>query len=125
MFEEEFKSTKTNESERKCPKCNKSLEKDDDWGICKNCVRKRNTNNYKKIATFILITGFIGGIILGAFFKTQTVKYDSVLDSYDYNETFNYLLMSCSWAYSFLLSLSIYAVHSICYRLDLIIDKKN
>ena len=73
-----------------------------------------------------MIAGFIGGIILGNLFKITTLTYESSIDPKynEYEKIFNSTLMFCSWISTALLSVFIFAINSICYKLDLIIDKK-
>lgn len=109
----------------KCSNCGIKLKQNTSSSYCDNCKRRRNTNKYKNIGIIILIVGFIGGIILGNLFKVTTLTYESSIGSEynEYNEIFNFILMFCTWISTALLSVFFFAINSICYRLDLIIDK--
>lgn len=115
-----------------CIKCNAEISGNEfsicgnNFSICTNCKREKNTNKYKYIAIIILILGFIDGIIMGNIYKHSSLIYKSDLNPAfnEYEYTFNTALMFYSWLASALLSLFIFAIHSICHRLDLIIDKK-
>lgn len=108
----------------KCNKCGEKFENNGISSLCVNCRRISHTKSYFYIAIIILILGFIGGIILGGTFKMSTLSYGSSISKYEYNETFNSELMIYSWIGTLLFDLFVFAIHSICYRLDLIIDKK-
>jgi hypothetical protein len=95
----------------KCSRCGEKFESTGESSFCVNCRRKRHTKAYLYAALIILIIGFIGGIVLGNTFL-------------DYYEEFNFLLMLYVWIGTLLSDLFVFAIHSICYRLDLIIDKK-
>ena len=80
--------------------------------ICKDCKRISNTQNYLIIAIVILLLGLIGGFILGCVFPTV-------------EDAFNGYLMIAVLIPIILFDVFIFALHSICYRLDLIIDKNS
>lgn len=109
----------------KCSKCNKKFESNGMSSLCPNCRRKSRTKAYLYIAIAILVLGFIGGIVLGDAFKIRELTYESSISvKYnEYEETFNSALMLYSWIGTLLFDLFVFAVHSICYRLDLLIDK--
>lgn len=107
-----------------CSKCGCEFESNGTSSLCANCRRRRNTNLYLVIAIIILILGFIGGIVLGDTYKS--IDLSSITSDYDdYKESFNTALMIYSWTATVLFDLFIFAIHSICYRLDLLIDNKN
>lgn len=110
----------------KCSKCGEKFESTGTSSLCSNCRRRSHTKAYLYIAIVILILGFIGGIVLGDAFKIRELTYESSISvKYnEYEETFNSALMLYSWVGTLLFDLFVFAVHSICYRLDLIIDKK-
>ena len=103
----------------KCSKCNEKFESNGMSGLCPNCRRRSHSRTYLWFAIIILILGFIGGIVLGNTFKITTTTYTYL----DNEEVFNSALMIYSWIGTLLFDLFVFAVHSICYRLDLIIDK--
>ena len=82
--------------------------------------RTKNTKKYKIIAITILILGFVIGINAG---NTYKICSDYTL-SYCTEEVFNGDLMLYCWIGTILFDLFIFGIHSICYRLDLLIDKK-
>lgn len=104
----------------KCSKCGEKFESTGTSSLCPNCRRRSHTKAYLWIAITILILGFIGGIILGDTFKITTTTYTYL----DNEEEFNSALMLYSWIGTLLFDLFIFAIYSICYRLDLLIDKK-
>lgn len=108
-----------------CSKCGTKFESDSYSSLCGNCRRKRNTNVYKVIAIIILFLGFIGGIVLGDTNRTIELVYElSISSKYnEYEEVFNIGLMVSAWISTALLSLFIFAIYSICHRLDLIVEK--
>ena len=74
--------------------------------------RPNHTDVYFCIAIIILVIGIIAGMIIGA---------ASMSD----NEVSGILLMIYIWSLTGLLDIFIFAIYSICHRLDLLIDKKN
>lgn len=110
----------------KCDYCNKNLGQNSSSHICDGCKRKGHTRAYFRVAIIILVLGFIGGIGLGDKYKKTELIYESSISA-EYNEyetTFNGELMIYSWTGTALFDLFVFAIYSICYRLDLIIDKK-
>ena len=103
----------------KCSECNKKIEYDGLSSLCDDCRRKSNTKKYSYIGIIILIIGFIEGIVMGNIGKT-TVIVDSETKEY-----FNTTLMFFFWNISLFISLILFGLSSICYRLDLIVDKKS
>lgn len=106
-----------------CTKCGKKIENNGVSSICSDCKRKRTPKVYFSLATIILLTGFVLGIILGA--VNKTVKLTTTEDySYDSEKVFNAGLMATTWAYTSVICTIFYSVGSICYRLNILIDKK-
>lgn len=103
----------------KCNKCNVKLS-DDSSDVCPDCKRKGRTKVYFYTGIILLIVGFVGGIIVGVTNKT-IVEPNSILD--DPKKVFNVMLMFECWATASLLSTIPFGLNSICYRLDLLIDK--
>lgn len=69
------------------------------------------TNNvYRNIGIVLCIIGGMTGIILGGYYAKDETE-------------FNLYLALISWISFFMLSFPFFALHSICYRLDLIIEK--
>ena len=87
-------------------------------------MKNNNNNIYLVIAIVILILGFIGGIVIGNVYKIVELVYESSVSPIynEYESTFNGALMLYCWIGTILFDIFIFAVHSICYRLDLIID---
>ena len=102
----------------KCAKCGDGFEDNGFSTLCVNCRRRSHTRTYFYIAIIILILGFIGGIVLGG---TYTVSKSSYFSS---EEEFNGVLMLYCWVSTLLFDLFIFAIYSVCHRLDLLIDKK-
>ncbi len=94
-----------------CEMCGKIFKSETYERFCPKCTRLRGTNGYKIVAFIISVIGLIGGIVIGNFTAS------------DYAD-FNYYTMLYSWGSVFLFDIFVMAIHSICYRLDLIIDKK-
>lgn len=70
-----------------------------------------NNNVYKKIAIALLVIGFLSGIVLGGLYA-------------DDKNDFQISLAIVIWLITLFTALPMFAVHSICYRLDLLINKK-
>lgn len=106
--------------------CGKKIENTGTSNLCSDCQRRKNTKTYLTIAKVILVVGFFSGIILGNAYKIEVITSESAISSKynQYEEVFNSALMLYSWIGTFLFDLFVFAIHSICYRLDLIIDKK-
>lgn len=103
----------------KCETCHTKI-KEEDGKLCANCKRKNGTKRYYTIGILVIIGGFLGGIILGATYKTVA----EVVGEYDeYEKIFNVALMLETWIASILFSVWIFGFGSICHRLDLLIDK--
>lgn len=106
-----------------CAKCGKKFDNNGVSSICSECKCKRTPKVYFALATTILLIGFVLGIILGA--VNKDVKLTTTEDySYDSEEVFNAGLMATTWAYTSVICTILYSVGSICYRLNIIIDKK-
>lgn len=106
-----------------CTKCGKKIENNGVSSICSDCKRKRTPKVYFALATTILLVGFILGIILGAVNKdTKLTTTDDY--SYDSEEVFNSGLMATTWVYTAIICTIFYSVGSVCYRLNILIDKK-
>lgn len=105
---------------------NKNLDSNLASYTCGNCKKKSYTEVYFYIAIIILVLGFIGGIVLGNVYKKTELIYESSISAIynEYESTFNEGLMIYSWTATVLFDLFVFAIYSICYRLDLIIDKK-
>lgn len=99
----------------KCTKCGKTFEGTGAYDICPDCKRKNHTKSYLTVAIIILIIGTILGFVLGGVYEKSTSLY---------TKEFNSALMLYTWMVTAVLDIFIFAIHSICYRLDLIIDKK-
>lgn len=67
-------------------------------------IRTKNTDNYRRIGLFILLISIISGLVVG-------LKYGSV---------FGFSIIGSGLGINLLFQIT----HSICYRLDLIINKK-
>ncbi len=108
-----------------CTRCNKLFEPDGTSSLCLNCRRKRNTNVYTVIGIIIIASGLILGSVLGSTYKkTVLIKESSISSAYnDYEEKFNTELMFTTWCLTSFMSIIPFMGHSICYRLDKIIDK--
>ena len=106
-----------------CAKCGEKFENNGVSSICSDCKRKSTPKIYFTIATIILLIGFVLGIIIGA--VNKEVKLTTTED-YNYNseEVFNDGLMATTCAYTSVICTILYSVGSICYRLNIIIDKK-
>ena len=80
---------------------------------------------YKVIAIVLLILGFIGGIVLGDIYSIPLSQDGELswknLYSSEPTEKFNSTLMLGVWFSSFILSIFIFGVYSICNRLEMII----
>ena len=81
--------------------------------------RHINTRLYKRIAIIVLFAGFICGILLGNEYGICSDYLTSCSE-----KEFNSAVMIYCWSGTALLYILLMAIHSICYRLDLIIDKK-
>lgn len=81
--------------------------------------RHVNTRLYKRIAIILLFLGFVGGIIVG---KEYGVCSDYLSNCTE--KEFNGELMLYCWGGTILFNIFVFGIHSICYRLDLLIDKK-
>lgn len=108
----------------KCLNCGIELEEDSKFCIncgtnieSVNCSRRSHTKAYLYVAITISILGFIGGICAGSVYKIQTGYLFK-------KEEFNGTLMLYCWIATGLFDLFVFAIHSVCYRLDLLIDKK-
>ena len=86
--------------------------------------RRKTPQIWFKIGIVIIIIGFISGILLGAISKTTINNFNTITEKYDYTEVFNTALMIYIWIGSLLSSTFFFAVGSILYRLNLIIDGK-
>ena len=75
-------------------------------------------NCYKSLAIIILFAGFILGIALGDYFSTTALG----TDSFESVKTFNTEVMLIIWASTFMLSIFVLSVYSICLRQELIIE---
>ena len=113
--------------EFECQKCHNIYETDEvienERTICKSCLRKTRTNYYLYIAYIIIILGFLSGIISGSIFsicKNSSIYFDSKCDE----KIFNTAVMFYIWIGSFLTSVFVFSIHSICKRLDDLIDKE-
>lgn len=98
-----------------CKYCDKKLENNSQINICKDCKRISNTQNYLIVAFVILFLGLVAGVVFGNLFSTT--EYGE--------EVFNVYVMLFVWISTISFDIFIFAIHSICYRLDLLIDKKN
>lgn len=109
-----------------CRVCENKFETNGNDNICANCRRKNRTRAYLYIAISILMLGFISGIVCGAVFPVQKLVYESSISiSYnEYENSFNGLLMLYIWIGTALFDIFVFGINSICYRLDLLIDKK-
>ena len=73
---------------------------------------------YVVIAILILLVGFIMGIALGNAFPNE------IEDGYGgLTSTFNYSLMLEVWGSSLIISVFVFAIYSICSRLDVLIKE--
>lgn len=92
-----------------CPSCKKTFNETEVnmLNYCSKCARKKSTKNYKKSSIVILLLGFILGLIAGT----------------SNDGTYNYDIMLYVWLGSCATSFFMLIIHSICYSLDLIIDK--
>jgi len=108
----------------RCFNC--GMEIDDDSKFCIECgvdlvhpnfIGKSHTHIYFDLAIVVLILGFIGGIASGFMFPIKTGYIIS-------REEFNIGMMLYCWIGSSIFALLIFAIYSICHRLDLLIDKK-
>ena len=115
--------------EFECSKCHNIYETDEvekeEQFICKSCKRKTSTNIYLYIAFLILIIGFIVGIVCGKTFATcnDTSSYFSSSTTCK-DSNFNTILMFAVWICSGIQSVFVFAVYSICNRLNILIDKE-
>lgn len=98
-----------------CNKCGRKFEANGVSSLCDNCKRHRASNSYLFYATIILFIGFIMGIVLG--------NNIPIMSTYE-EPSFNTGLMFVCWFSFGILSIFIFGIRSICYRLDLLIDKK-
>lgn len=85
--------------------------------------RRKTPKIWFGIGITIIIIGFIGGVILGFSGSTQST-WNTVTEEYDYNTVFNITLMIYTWIGCLISSTFFFAVGSILYRLNLIIDGK-
>lgn len=93
--------------EKKCTVCEKSFEGKEDTTRCPSCRRKHGTNNYYAFGILVIIIGVVAGIILGS----------SSSENADPTLTMVYCIVG-----SIVFSVFIFAIHSICHRLDAIAD---
>lgn len=100
-----------------CVKCGLYFDSEDGTNICKNCRRKFGTNIYSTFAVLLLVFGIILGIYLGNKFPNIDINNGIV-------NSFNTSLMLMCWFFSTIISIFLFAIRSICYRLDLLIDQK-
>lgn len=109
----------------KCNKCGKKFDSNGTSGMCSDCRRKSHTQFYFYIALVILLLGFISGIALGDTYKITKLTYESSISVKfnEYETSFNSDLMLYCWVGTLLFDLFVFAINSICYRLDLIIDR--
>lgn len=77
-----------------------------------------NTGIYKRIAILILIFGFIGGICAGNAYAICSDYSTGCIE-----KEFNGDIMIYCWIGTILFDIFVFGIHSICYRLDLLIDK--
>ena len=108
----------------KCFNCGVELDEDSKfWIECDIDVRrvdyriKRYKKAYLYFAIIVLILGVIGGIVLGSIYKLRTGYLFT-------KEEFNVGLMLYCWLATLLFDLFIFAIYSVCHRLDLLIDKR-
>ena len=81
---------------------------------------------YKVIAIVLLILGFFGGIVLGDIYSIPLsqdgeLSWKNLYPS-ESTEKFNSTLMLGTWLSSFVLSVFIFSIYSICSRLEIIIE---
>ena len=88
--------------------------------------RLTHTKYWKIIGIIILIIAFIIGIYLGATYQVKELTYESSIspEYNDYEERFNTLLMLYVWISGSVSYIFFQAINSICYRLDILIDRK-
>ena len=114
--------------EFECPICHDiyetdEVENEEDF-VCKSCRRKARTKIYLYIAILILLIGFIVGIICGSVFATCNDVSLYSISSTCKDSSFNVLLMFVIWFSCGILSVFVFAVYSICTRLNVLIDKE-
>lgn len=114
---EECKSCKEKEEQNKTEQCLDNLEKEQ---------RHERTKLYKIIGKVVMIFMVIVGLVLGSEYQKKVITYKSSVDSiYDrYEEQFNTELMFMCWSAGGSFYIFFQIVNSICYRLDLLIDKE-
>ena len=109
----------------KCEKCgNAFTSKNEETLFCPDFKRGKCTKLYEWIAIIIMVMGFFGGIILGETYPKVVAETYKYLSDIRYDESFNYAIMLYVWIGTFLFDVFIMAIHSVCYRLDLLIDQK-
>lgn len=102
-----------------CRKCGEQFESEGASALCPNCKRRNHTKAYLWMAIIISYLGFVVGIILGNALKITIGEFSAYRE-----EIFNYGAMIYCWCATLVFDFFIFAVYSICYRLDLLIDKK-
>lgn len=87
--------------------------------------RIKSTNNWQAIGIIVVVLMFVMGIVLGKIQQVYKMTYESpISEEYNtYEYVFNTELMFYCWGLGLGSYLVFQAVNSICYRLDLIIDK--
>ena len=76
--------------------------------------KERNTRAYYYLAIAILFAGIILGMILGII----------TAENSDNGGSFSFVIMLYVWIATALFDIFVFAIYSICHRLDLLIDKK-
>lgn len=106
---------KIEENAKFCGEC--GFERNNEELNMVNTIDNRRSGTYKTIGTIMLIIMIILGIYMGYNHETS----ESI---YDYDKTFNVITMIYYWIIGFGIYAIFHMIYSICYRLDLLIDKE-
>ena len=88
---------------------------------------KSGASWYKTLAIITAISGFFWGIIAGNVYKKKVVTWtSSVSPEYNmYEEEFNTDALGVAWGSTVASVITLSFMYSVCYRLNLLIEKKD
>lgn len=93
----------------------------------KDSVSHNSTKSglYKFVSIFVLIVGFVSGIVIGNIYKIQSItyKYPLIKEGEEIVEHFNTILMLGIWFSSILVALLFWAIYCHLMNQETIISK--
>lgn len=87
---------------------------------------KSGSKRYRNLAIILAFLGFIFGVVFGATNPKIKISEPSDYDAkYEYDEEFNAELMGNFWGITAGAVITLSFMYSVCYRLDLLVEKKD